>query len=89
MRSPFGANFKGGKGKLSIWAEAEVVIAMNKRIAGMRETRTWGMGNGRRCILVNLWIKTIPLLEYLINPVYRFRLGQIKPVGGGDDQICM
>jgi len=37
MRSPFGANFKGGKGKLSIWAEAEVAIATDNRIVRLRE----------------------------------------------------
>ena len=53
MRSPFGANLRGGRGKLSIWADADVSIDKNRRVARKTE----------RAIMVNLWVKAISLLE--------------------------
>ena len=59
IRSPFGANFRGGKGKLSIWAEAVEKIARNRRVAEMWGAETKGAGRreagkGWWSMLVNL-----------------------------------
>ena len=49
MRSPFGANFRGGRGKLSIWAEAVRVGGDTPAYAGGRKGASMSVPN----ILVN------------------------------------